>query len=383
MNVFISYIDRKVYISMVFLLLIPFAGLCKSDFKVAYQVDDQVISNYDIDQARKLHNLMTGSSIKRGEIEKIVINSKIKELYGNRLQISVSDAELNNQLNGFLQSNKMKISSLRSLLNSKGINIETFYSYLTENIRWQKVLELRFAYKINNLMIKDSIPLAPTPQKIEKEYEFSEIFISYSRWDPQQAKLIASRLEVELKAGANFENAVEKFSSSKSRTNKGKVGPIKKSALPERFRNALDKLKKNQVSSSFEIEGGLVLLKLDRTRSFRTAIKPKLMVTFAVSSASSNTDNACSEEKKAKGPILLSKVEKSIRDTLVRLMPGESYKLSDGSGLMRLVTLCESFIDENKNAILNFESLKRNEEARRLSNALVLELRRNTTVVKK
>ena len=383
MNVFISYIDRKVYIFMIFLLILPFAGLCRSDFKVAYQIDNQVISNFDIDQAKKLHNLMTGSSIKRVEIEKIVVNSKIKELYGNRLQISVSNAELDNQLNEFLQSNKMKIGSLKSLLNSKGIHIDTFYNYLTENIRWQKVLENRFGYKINNLTIKDAIPLAPTPEKIEKEYEFSEIFISYNRWDPQQAKLIASRLAIELKAGANFENAVEKFSSSKSKINKGKVGPIKKSALPKSFRNTLDKLKKNEVSSSFEIDGGLVLLKLERTRSYKKAKKPKLMVTFAVSSAYSNTNTACSEKKKTKGPILLSKVEKSIRDTLVKLMPGESYKLSDSSGLMRLVTLCESFIDEKKNAGLNFQSLKRNEEALRLSNALVLELRRNTTVVKK
>ena len=383
MNVFISHLNRKVYISLVLLLLIPFASFCKSDFKVAFQVDDQVISYYDIDQAKKLHNLMTGSSIKQVEIDKIVINSKIKELYGNRLRITVSDTELDNQLNGFLQSNKMKIGSLKSLLSSKGIYIETFYSYLTENIRWQKVLETRFGYKINNLIIKDAIPLAPTPQKIEKEYEFSEIFISYNKWEPQQAKLIAGRLEVELKAGANFENAVEKFSSSKSRINKGKVGPIKKSALSESFRNTLDKLKKNEVSSSFEIDGGLVILKLERTRSYRTAKTPELMVTFAVSSASSNTDTACSQKKKTKGPILLSKVEKSVRNTLVKLMPGESYKLSDSGGLMRLVTLCESFIDKNKNAGLNFESLKRNEEVLRLSNALVLELRRNTTVVKK
>ena len=86
------------------------------------------------------------------------------------------DTELDNQLNGFLQSNKMKMGSLKSLLNSKGINIETFFSYLTENIGWQKVLENRFGYKINNLIIKDAIPLAPTPQKIEKEYEF---FLKY------------------------------------------------------------------------------------------------------------------------------------------------------------------------------------------------------------
>ena len=107
------------------------------------------------------------------------------------------------------------------------------------------------------------------------------------------------------------------------------------------------------------------------------------MVTFTISSASSSIDTACSEKKKTKGPILLSKVEKSIRDTLVKLMPGEGYKLLDSNGSIRLVTLCESFIAENKNAGLNFESLKKNEEALRLSNALVLELRRNTTVVKK
>ena len=64
-------------------------------------------------------------------------------------------------------------------------------------------------------------------------------------------------------------------------------------------------------------------------------------------------------------------------------MPGESYKFSDKSGLMRLITLCESFINENHNGGLNYENIKKNEEALRLSNALMLELRRNTTIVKK
>ena len=380
---FIGHIERKVYIALVFFLLMPFAALCKSDFKAAYEVDDQIISNYDIGQATKLHNLLTGSNHKRVEIEKIVINSKIKQIYGDRLGISVSEAELNNQLNSFLNSNKMKIGGLKSLMSSKGINIETFYSFLRENIRWQKVLDKRFGYKINNLIIKDAIPLVPTPQKIEKEYEFSEIFISYDRWDSNQAKLIASRLEVELKAGASFENAVEKFSSAKSRVNKGKVGPIKKRLLPENFKKVLDRLKKNELSNFFEIDGGLIMLKLQRTRSYRTAKTPDLMVTFTISSASSNKDTACSEKKEIKGPILLSKVEKTIRDTLAKLMPGESYKLLDSSGLTRLVTLCDSSVSKNKNGALSYENIKKNEEALRLSNALMLELRRNTTVVKK
>lgn len=383
MNIFIKYTETKSCIALIVLLLIPISAFCKSDFRVAYQVDDQIISNYDINQARKLRNLLNNSNLGRTEVEKIVINEKIKEIYANRLKISASDAELNAQLNNFLKSNKMNIRELKSLMRTKGIDIETFYNFVKSNIRWQKVLDNRFGYKINNLPMQDTIPVAPTPKRIEKEYEFSEIFISYEQWDPKNAKLIANRLEIELKAGADFEKAVERFSSAASKIKKGKVGPIKKSRLPKQFRDILDGLNKNQISRPLEINGGLVLLRLNKTRSYKTMKTPKLSVTYSIVSAQLTQDNVCSEEKEIKGPISLSKVDKNIRNILAKLMPGESYKFSDKSGLMRLITLCESFINENHNGGLNYENIKKNEEALRLSNALMLELRRNTTIVKK
>ena len=383
MNIFNKFTETKSCIALIVLLLIPISAFCKSDFRVAYQVDDQIISNYDINQARKLRNLLNNSNLGRTEVEKIVINEKIKEIYANRLKISASDAELNAQLNNFLKSNKMNIRELKSLMRTKGIDIETFYNFVKSNIRWQKVLDNRFGYKINNLPMQDTIPVAPTPKRIEKEYEFSEIFISYEQWDPKNAKLIANRLEIELKAGADFEKAVERFSSAASKIKKGKVGPIKKSRLPKQFRDILDGLNKNQISRPLEINGGLVLLRLNKTRSYKTMKTPKLSVTYSIVSAQLTQDNACSEEKEIKGPISLSKVDKNIRNILAKLMPGESYKFSDKSGLMRLITLCESFINENHNGGLNYENIKKNEEALRLSNALMLELRRNTTIVKK
>ncbi len=383
MKIFTKRIKRKAYTTIIFLLLVPFSAFSKSNFEAAYQVDDQIISNYDIDQSRKLRNLLTNSNLSRSEIEKIVINDKIKEIYANRIKIMASDAELKAQINNFLKSNKINNRELKSLLSSKGIDIETFFDFVKMNIRWQKVLDNRFGYKINNLAIQDVMPLVPTPERIEKEYDFSEIFISYKQWDPQKAKLIANRLAIELEAGADFEKAVEKFSAAESKINKGKVGPIKISRIPKKFRDILDGLKKNKISKPFEINGGIVLLKLNRTRSYKTIQTPKLSVTFSISNNSSNRGTACSEEKKIRGPILLSKVEKNIRDILSKLMPGESYKFSDNSGLMRLVTLCESFINDKYNRGLSFENIKKNEEGQRLSNTLILELRRNTTVVKK
>ena len=383
MNIYIKHTAIKAYIAIILLILIPISAFSKSDFRVAYQIDDQIISNYDIDQARKLRILLSNSNISRSEVETIVINEKIKEIYANRLKITVLDTELKSQLASFLKSNKMSVGELKSLMNSKGIDIETFYNFIESNIRWQKVLDSRFGYKIDNLSLQDAMPEAPTPKKIEKEYVFSEIFISFEQWGVQNANLIAGRLAIELKAGADFDKAVEKFSSAKSKATKGKIGPIRKTQIPKEFRDVLDRLKRNEISAPIEINGGLILLRLEQTRSYKSMKTPRLSVTFSISSNKSNSDTVCSEEEEIRGPILLTKVDKNLREILTKLMPGESYNFSENNGSTRRVTLCERFINEKQNKALSFENIKKNEEALRLSNALMLELRRNTTIVKK
>ncbi len=130
MNIFKGYRETKVHIAFILLLLMPISAFCKSDFSAAYQVDDQIISNYDIDQSRKLRNLLTSSNLKRSEIEKIVINDKIKEIYADRLKIIVLEAELKEQIESFLRSNKMNNTELKSLMSLKGIEIETFYNFV-------------------------------------------------------------------------------------------------------------------------------------------------------------------------------------------------------------------------------------------------------------
>ena len=133
MNIYVKYIAIKAYIAIILVIIIPISAFSKSDFSVAYQVDDQIISNYDIDQARKLRILLRNSNISRSEVETIVINEKIKEIYANRLSIIVLEEELKSQLANFLKTNKMSVGKLKSLMNSKGIDIETFYNFIESN----------------------------------------------------------------------------------------------------------------------------------------------------------------------------------------------------------------------------------------------------------
>ena len=55
--IFARHIKINVFISVILLTLNSGYVLCKSDFSAAYQVDDQIITNYDMDQIRKLRNL--------------------------------------------------------------------------------------------------------------------------------------------------------------------------------------------------------------------------------------------------------------------------------------------------------------------------------------
>ncbi|MEC7195131.1 MAG: hypothetical protein VXW39_05410, partial [Pseudomonadota bacterium] len=122
MNIYIKLTAIKAYIAIIVLILLPISAFSKSDFRIAYQIDDQIISNYDIDQARKLRILLSNSNISRSEVETIVINEKIKEIYANRLKITVLDTELKSQLDSFLKSNNLNVGELKSLMNSKGID---------------------------------------------------------------------------------------------------------------------------------------------------------------------------------------------------------------------------------------------------------------------
>ena len=119
MNVVIRYIERKLYTALIFLIIMPMSAFCASDFEVVYQVDDQIISNYDIDQAKKLRSLLTNSNLSKSEVEKIVVNEKIKEIFASRLNIVALDAELKAQLGDFLKSNKKYLAPLRYYISPK------------------------------------------------------------------------------------------------------------------------------------------------------------------------------------------------------------------------------------------------------------------------
>ena len=125
-NYFKKTIIIKTVVTCLVITFVSFSALGNSDFTVAYLVDDQVITNYDLDQNKKLHSLLNGSNIGKNRIQEIVVTEKIKEIYAKRLNIKVAESEFKGQLSDFLKSNNMNSADLKLLLGSKEIDLETF-----------------------------------------------------------------------------------------------------------------------------------------------------------------------------------------------------------------------------------------------------------------
>ena len=68
---------------------------------------------------------------------------------------------------------------------------------------------------------------------------------------------------------------------------------------------------------------------------------------------------------------------------LNKLMPGDSIEYKTKDGATKILTLCERVLENPKTEERIFQARTRNEEAIRLSDSLLIELRRTTTIVKK
>ena len=100
----------------------------KSSFSAAVLVDDNIITFYDIDQKRRLLSALTGKKKTTPETEEILIKEKIQEIYAGRLNINISDTELDAETNGFLKAKAISKSKLKSILAANRGRLCNIYS---------------------------------------------------------------------------------------------------------------------------------------------------------------------------------------------------------------------------------------------------------------
>ena len=163
----------------ILLILLVNVFASENENKIAILVNDNVITNYDIEQRVKIFaisnqiqlNAENGGTITNKVVDELIDNLlKIEKI--EEYNIEIDSGDLYNYENQYFNSRKIEKEEFLELLRINNVNEKAFYDLLYNDIAWQ-ILISRLYYRITSVSeeeIKDLIHKNPdlTPVMAER-----------------------------------------------------------------------------------------------------------------------------------------------------------------------------------------------------------------------
>ena len=139
-------------IIVISLYLSPFAPIAQSSntFNVAVEVNDQIITNYEISQRIKMLETFGAKSVSKKEVINSLINERLYTYSAIELETLPDNSEIDKGLDDFAKRGNLNKKDLLAYLDSRNVSQETLIAYITAGLTQRKVIQKKF---VNNIII--------------------------------------------------------------------------------------------------------------------------------------------------------------------------------------------------------------------------------------
>ncbi len=251
--------------------------------RIAAVVNDKMISAYDLNMRMTLIILLSGLP-NTGEVRQRVapqimqtlIDEEIKRQEVIRLEIPISENEIEGALQNLERVNGLEKGRMDKFLASNGIDKSTLIDQIETQIGWRKLISGRFApiIQIGDEEI-DEILAEIEKNKGKPEFLVAEIFLPVDRPDKEPEVLkLANRLIQQVRSGANFQGLAQNFSKSPTAERGGVIGWSRLGQLGGKLDKALARLQLGEISPPIRTEDGFYILFLKDRRTARGLTDP-------------------------------------------------------------------------------------------------------------
>ena len=143
------------YIIAISLFIHPFVAISQStnSYKVVAEVNDQIITNFEIDQRIKMLQTFGAKSISKQDIMNSLINERLYTYSAIELEVLPNQSEIDKGLDDFAKRGNLSKKDLLAYLESRNISKETLIAYITSGLTQRKVIQKKF---VNNIIISQS-----------------------------------------------------------------------------------------------------------------------------------------------------------------------------------------------------------------------------------
>lgn len=235
---------------------------------IAAVVNDDVVTQRQLAQRARLAMAVSGTPPTDENFQQIapqilsaLINEELQMQEAERLNIVVTDAEIDDQLNQIAARNNMSADQLNGALRGAGVDATTLRDQVRARLGWVQVARRQVGQRV--IVTEGQVASALRQASSgEEEFRLAEIFLPI--YQPDQEERVsgdARRVVNALQRGADFGALAQQFSAAPSAARGGDLGWLPISGLPPELRDRVNAMVDGEVTPPVRTQQGIFLFK--------------------------------------------------------------------------------------------------------------------------
>ena len=254
----------------------------QGQFTPAVTVNESVITQFELDQRRRLLELFRTPGNLNTQAREGLIDDRLRQQELARFDVTLSEEELNTALEEFAGRANMNIAEFTRFLGQNGIEIETLRDFVQTNSAWRDYIRARFGrqVRITDADVDRAMAAQSDSSGTAIEVLLTEIIIPAPPDRAAQAQAVADRIARITSFGA-FESAAREYSALPSRDQGGRLGWLPITNYPPQLRSILLDLDSGEVTEPLNITNGIALFQKRGVREVQQSAAAPQSIDYA------------------------------------------------------------------------------------------------------
>lgn len=250
-------------------------------FKQIIKVNDQAITQYELNQRILLLNILRAPGNPLEEARKGLVDDRLRLSETRRVGISVSPEEVRDGMEEFASRANLDAEQFIAILGQNGIAAETFRDFVAAGLAWRGLVQGRFGPRANVTEAEVDSALALASTQGSARVLLSEIIVPVSPENEGQQRALLERLRTTIKTTGAFSAAARRYSAAPTARRGGRLDWLSLNQIPPVLRGAVLTLQTGQISDPINLGPALGIFQMRDLEEISTTTPEAQSVEYA------------------------------------------------------------------------------------------------------